>query len=86
VERVRLNNLARNATFALVLLLLAATVAEADLSTAREVREYIVFVLTTDYDYRRWLDTVRTRVGWPEPWRPLLGTGQENPPPDAPGR
>lgn len=84
---MRSSTLVRNVTVAVVLLLLVATVVEADFSITHGVRDYIAFVLTTDYDYRPWLETVRERVlsadlSWPE----FLRLDTVNSPADDSGR
>lgn len=84
---MRLSTFVRNMTFALVLLLLVATVVEADFSITHGVRDYIAFVLTTDYDYRSWLETVRDRVFPSElTWPDFFQRDSSTSPTDAPGR
>lgn len=67
---MRLSAFVRNATFALVLLLLVAAVDGAGTAVARNVRDYIVFVLTHDFDYRPWVESVRARLAWPPAFWP----------------
>lgn len=84
---MRLTTFVRNVLFALVLLLLVATIGEADFAFTRGIQEYIAFVLTTDYDYKPWLDTVRAQVGWSElTWPDFFGGNTFNSPADESGR
>lgn len=64
----------RNGLFALILLLLAATIVEANLPFTQGVEEYLAFVLSTDFDYEPWLEHLRARlVGSDLSWLPVLG-------------
>jgi len=69
VGLVRLSGFVRNAAFAFVLLLLAVAVDRLDAPATRPVRNYIVFVLSHDLDYRPWLEVVRGRLTWPPLFR-----------------
>jgi len=75
---------ARNGLVAVILLLLVATVEEADLPFTHGVEEYLVFVLTTEFDYGPWLAYLEERL--PDlSWLPVLG-GSLNSPADDPPR
>ena len=74
-------SLARNVAFALVLFLIAASVSYADLPLAGRLEEYIAFVLTTDFDYERWVEQASgtTLLAGLARWRsalPWLGGGE----------
>lgn len=65
VKPVRYSNVTRNAALALMLFLLVVAIDGAESGPARQVREYVVFVLTHELDYLPWLETVRERFDWP---------------------
>ncbi|OUN00534.1 MAG: hypothetical protein BAA04_04130 [Firmicutes bacterium ZCTH02-B6] len=70
----------RNGLFALILLLLAATIVEANLPFTRGVEEYLVFVLTTDFDYQPWIEQLRARLAGADlSWLPVLGDAWRSP-------
>lgn len=83
---MRLTTFVRNLMFSLILLLLVATINEADVSFTRDIREYIAFVLTTDYDYKPWLDIVRAKMDRSDLTWPDFFGGTPNLPADASGR
>lgn len=62
----------KNLLFAAVLFLIAASVDQADLPLANRLEEYIAFVLTTDFDHRRWIERARALDFFPwefeAPW------------------
>jgi len=49
----------KNLLFALVLFLIASSIDQADLPLANRLEEYVAFVLTTDFDYRRWIEEAK---------------------------
>lgn len=49
----------KNALFAAVLFLIVSSIDRADLPLTNRMEEYIAFVLTTDFDYRRWLEEAK---------------------------
>jgi len=66
--------LVRNGLFSLILLLLVATVHEANLPVTQALEEYLAFVLTTDFDYRPWLAGIAARLELPDlPAFPVFG-------------
>ncbi|HEY8418261.1 MAG TPA: hypothetical protein VIK93_09540 [Limnochordales bacterium] len=71
----------RNVLFAVILLLLVATLQEAQLPFTQRVEEYLAFVLTTDFDYQPWLDYLQARLELPDlSWLPVLGGSSGSPP------
>lgn len=50
----------KNLLFAAVLFLIVSSIDEADLPLANRMEEYIAFVLTTDFDYRRWFEEAKS--------------------------
>lgn len=72
-----LSRLGRNLLFALVIFVIIGSIGHADLPATQRVEEYVAYVLTTDFDYERWLDAARASSWLPEgldwgrwwPWR-----------------
>ncbi len=58
----------KNLLFALVLFLIASSIDQADLPLANRLEEYVAFVLTTDFDYRRWIEEAKALDLIPIPW------------------
>lgn len=70
----------RNVLFAVILLLLVATLQEARLPFTQRVEEYLAFVLTTDFDYQPWLDYLQSQLALPDlSWLPGLGGSPGSP-------
>lgn len=77
----------RQVTFALVLLLLVATIYTMSASLSPEVQQFIAFVLTHDLDLTPVLETVHVSVDWPFlRWLGLTESSSDENVTDAVGR
>lgn len=70
----------KNLLFAAVLFLVVSSIDVADLPLTNRMEEYIAFVLTTDFDYRRWLEEAKLLdlLSWDleAPWTQRTGGGR----------